>query len=152
MMAMLTLNGQVINVFDSPAYTDKKTGEVAPAKHRVQIMAENTMQNGQQRMKLVNLTVDDPSPYRALQGRAVRVPVGAFANGGAIQYYALKAHQPEAVAAPAGMPAQAGAQRGAAPSPAGPNGRQYLIHVNKSGKPVLARLSRRLPALVTDHG
>lgn len=56
--------------------------------------------------------------YRALHGRSVRVPVGAFANGSAIQYYALKAHQPEAVAGPAGMPAQAGAQRGAAPSSA----------------------------------
>ena len=28
-MPMLTLNGQVINVFEQPAYTDKKTGEVS---------------------------------------------------------------------------------------------------------------------------
>lgn len=113
-MAMLTLNGQVINVFDSPAYTDKKTGEISPAKHRVQIMAENMMQNGQQRMELVNLTVDDPAPYRSLQGRPVRVPVGAFANGSAIQFYALKGHHPEAVTGPTGLPAQAGTLRGAA--------------------------------------
>lgn len=112
-MAMLTLNGQVINVFDSPAYKDKSTGEISPAKHRVQIMAENMMQNGQQRMELVNLTVDDPLPYRALQGSQVRVPVGAFANGSAIQYYALKGHKPEAASCPAGLPAQAGTQRGA---------------------------------------
>ena len=96
-MAMLTLNGQVLNVFDQPAYADKKTGEVQPAKHRVQIMAENMLQNGQHRMELVNLTVDDPAAYTALRGRSVRVPVGAFANGSNIQFYALKAHKPEAV-------------------------------------------------------
>lgn len=118
MMAMLTLNGQVINVFDTPPFTDKKTGEISPARHRVQIMAENMLQNGQNRMELVNLTVDDSAPYLALQGRSVRVPVGAFVNGSVIQYYALRAHLPEPVAAPAGMPVQAGSQRGAAMSPA----------------------------------
>lgn len=102
-MPMLTLNGQVINVFEQPAYTDKKTGETSPAKHRVQIMAENQLQNGQQRMELVNLTVDDPSPYHKAIGRSVRVPVGAFASGGAIQFYALKGQMPQAQApAPVG--------------------------------------------------
>lgn len=100
-MAMLTLNGQVINCFDQPSYTDKKTGDVSPAKHRVQIMAENLLQNGSNRMELVNLTVDDITPYQKLIGRSVRVPVGAFANGSSIQFYALKAHSPEAVEASA---------------------------------------------------
>lgn len=109
-MAMLTLNGQVINCFDQPSYTDKKTGEVSPAKHRVQIMAENLLQNGSNRMELVNLTVEDITPYQKLIGRSVRVPVGAFANGSSIQFYALKAHSPEAV----GVPPAASA-RGAAP-------------------------------------
>lgn len=115
-MSMLTLNGQVINVFDQPAYTDKKTGVITPPRHRVQIMAENTMQNGQQRMELVNLTVDDPNLYRTFQGQTVRIPVGAFANGSAIQFYALKGQHPEMVSPPAGMAAQAGAQRRATPS------------------------------------
>jgi site-specific recombinase XerD len=116
-MAMLTLNGQVINCFEQPAFTDKKTGEVTPGKHRVQIMAENLLQNGSNRMELVNLTVDDIEPYQKLQGRAVRVPVGAFANGSSIQFYALKAHRPEAVG---DMPAASA--RGFAPggSPAAP--------------------------------
>lgn len=119
-MAMLTLNGQVINVFDQPAYTDKKTGEVTPAKHRVQIMAENMLQNGQNRMELVNLTVEDPAPYQTLQGRTVRVPVGAFAQGSSITFYALKGHRPEAVAVPGGMAPQGAAPRAQAPA-AGPN-------------------------------
>lgn len=95
-MAMLLLNGSVVNVFDTPASTDKKTGEVRPASTRVQIHAENTLENGQKRMELVTLKVEDGEPYRKLIGKAVRVPVGAFASGGSVLFYALKGNQPAA--------------------------------------------------------
>lgn len=94
-MSMLTLNGNVLNVFDMPASTDKKTGEIIPARARVQVMCENTLQNGQKRMDLVNLTVEDSKPYQKAVGRAVRVPVGAFVSGAAVQFYALKGVAPE---------------------------------------------------------
>lgn len=112
MMSMLTLNGQVLNVFDQPASTDKQTGEVRPAKSRVQIMAENELQNGQKRHELVNLTVDDPSLYRSLQGRSVSVPVGCFVSSGAILFYALKGQKPQALAAVPPPPAAAKAAQG----------------------------------------
>ena len=88
-MAMLTLNGVVQNVFDTPESTDRKTGEVRPAATRIQIMAENVLQNGQKRMDLVTLKVKDGKPYAALVGKPVRVPVGAFVSGAAVQFYAL---------------------------------------------------------------
>ena len=94
-MSMLTLNGQVLNVFDSPASNDKATGEVRPDASRVQILAENELQNGQKRQELVNLKVDDPLPYREGLGRAVRVPVGAFVASGSVMYFALKGQKPE---------------------------------------------------------
>ncbi|MDP1651689.1 MAG: hypothetical protein Q8L56_03105 [Rhodocyclaceae bacterium] len=94
-MSMLTLNGQVLNVFDSPASTDKATGEVRPAASRVQILAENELQNGQKRQELVNLKVEDPHPYREGLGRTVRVPVGAFVASGAVLFFALKGQRPE---------------------------------------------------------
>jgi hypothetical protein len=120
MMAMLTLNGTVANVFDQPGYKDKATGEMQPSKHRVQIMAENTLQNGEKRIELVNLTVDDPSLYRALSGRSVRVPVGCFVVGGSVAYYALKGDKPEAVAlaATGAAAAHLGAARASAQAPA----------------------------------
>ena len=89
-MSMLTLNGIVLNVFDTPASTDKQTGEVRPAASRVQIQAENTLENGQKRFEMVNLKVADGEVYRKLQGKPVRVPVGAFASGGSIIFYAFK--------------------------------------------------------------
>lgn len=89
-MSMLTLNGVVQNVFRTEQSTDKKTGEIRPAADRVQIMAENTLQNGEKRIELVTLKVENGEPYRKLAGRSVRVPVGAFISGSAVQFYALK--------------------------------------------------------------
>lgn len=94
-MSMLLLNGQIINVFDTPETTDRKSGEIRESKFRIQIMAENELQNGQKRVDLVNLTVDDPKLYKSLQGQNVRVPVGVFVSGTAVQFYALKGCKPE---------------------------------------------------------
>lgn len=89
-MAMLTLNGVVQNVFDTPETVDKKTGEVRPAATRVQVMAENTLQNGQKRFEMVTLKVERGDTYRSMVGKPVRVPVGCFVSGGAVLFYALK--------------------------------------------------------------
>jgi hypothetical protein len=89
-MAMLTLNGTVQNVFTKPESTDGKTGEVRPASDHVQILAENVLESGEKRLEMVTLKVRSGDAYRKLQGLFVRVPVGAFARGNEIVYYALK--------------------------------------------------------------
>lgn len=96
---MLTLNGTVQNVFRTPEGHDKKTGEVIPAAERVQIMAENVLQNGEKRIELVTLKVEAGDAYRKLVGKQVRVPVGAFVAAGSVQFYALKGQSAPAPAA-----------------------------------------------------
>lgn len=88
-MSMLTLNGIVLNVYDTPQSTDKKTGEIRPPVTRVQIQAENTMENGQKRIEMISLKVTNGEPFRKLLSRPVRIPVGIFASGGQLIYYAL---------------------------------------------------------------
>src|SRR5690349_9298724 len=89
-MSMLTLNGQVMNVFNTPESKDSKTGEIRPAVDRVQIHAENTLENGEKRFELVTLKVTNGDVYRKIIGRQVQVPVGAFVSGKALIFYALK--------------------------------------------------------------
>ena len=101
-MSMLQLNGQIINVFQAPSYTNRETGEITPARHRVQVLCQNVQQNGQRRVELVNLTVADVRPYEGSEGRQARIPVGAFVNGGQVQYYALKGEAPVIAAVAAG--------------------------------------------------
>jgi len=71
-MSMLTLNGIVQNVFSKQAGVDKKTGEVIPPSDHVQVMAENTLPNGEKRMELVTLKVEHLDAYRKLLGRLRR--------------------------------------------------------------------------------
>lgn len=92
-MAMLTLNGVLQNVFDKPASTDRKTGEVRPATTQAQILAENFLESGEKRLEMVTLKVHQPESYRKLVGQHVRVPVGAFVAEGQIKFYALKNEQ-----------------------------------------------------------
>lgn len=101
-MSMLTINGTVINVVDSPAKTDKKTGEIYPASSRVQLLCENIQENGQKKMELVTLKVEKADVYRKLQGQSVSVPVGAMGEGNAkIIYWSLKTEHVQAAAAKA---------------------------------------------------
>lgn len=89
-MSMLTLNGTVLNVYDSDERKDKKSGEIIPASTRVQIQCENTLQNGQKRMELHDLKVTNGEVFRKLLSRPVRIPVGVFATaGGGVLFYAL---------------------------------------------------------------
>jgi hypothetical protein len=97
-MAMLTLNGLVMNTFMTSGATDKTTGEVFQPKSKVQVLCESALRNGEMRMELVTLTVEDVRPYEALKGRQVRVPVGAFAVGGGVQYFALRGQKPDELA------------------------------------------------------
>lgn len=95
---MLLLEGTVQNLFHQPGSTDRKTGEVIPSRHRVQLIGASALQNGQQRLELVTLTVEDPGPWEPLVGAQVRVPVGVFAaGGGGLQYFLRKGSRPEAL-------------------------------------------------------
>ena len=86
-MSMLTLNGLVANCFDTAA--SERNGVIRPAASRVQIHAENILENGQKRLELVTLKVNNIKPYQTLIGKSVRVPVGCFVANGSILYYAL---------------------------------------------------------------
>jgi hypothetical protein len=92
-MSMLTLNGTVANIYESPKGVNKTTGEAYGGQHRIQIMCENILQNGEKRIELVDLAVDDVAPYRELIGKPVRVPVGVYVNAGKPAFYALKKQQ-----------------------------------------------------------
>lgn len=94
-MSMLTLNGTIINVFQAPKGVNRKTGEEYGGQDRVQVMAENVLQNGELRVDLIDLTVENPSAYTSLKGKRVRVPVGVFVAQNAIRFFVPKGSIPD---------------------------------------------------------
>jgi len=95
-MAMLTMNGTIINVFETPI-RNGKDGQTYGGQYKIQIMAENELQNGQIRNELHDLTVDTVSPFKSLVGQMVRIPVGVYARDKGVGFYMLKNAKPEVV-------------------------------------------------------
>ena len=92
-MSMLTLNGTLSNIYVSPKGVNKTTGESFGGQHRLQVMCQNILQNGETRIDLVDLTIDEVEPYLSFIGKPVRVAVGVYVNAGKPAFYALKKQQ-----------------------------------------------------------
>lgn len=93
-MSMLTMNGLILNVYTTKQTTDKKTGEIRPPVTRVQLQAENVLENGQKRIEMHDLKVINGEPYLKAVGKRVSIPVGVFAHGsGGVLFYALNGGQ-----------------------------------------------------------
>lgn len=85
-MSMLTLHGIVKNVFQTPDGKDKE-GNKFGGEHKVQILADNLLKNGETRCELVNLTVEDPAKFQSSINKEVSVPVGVFARAGQLYFF-----------------------------------------------------------------
>jgi hypothetical protein len=94
---MLTLQGTVVNIFLTPGGKDKATGADYGNVHKVQIQGLNDLRNGETRVELVTLTTSKPHLFHALKGKEVRIPVGSFVAGTAIQYFLKESAEPEVV-------------------------------------------------------
>lgn len=86
---MLTLTGKVTNVFEAPKGTNKE-GKEYGGGDKVQLLVQNPLQNGETRMDVVTLATDQADFFRAREGQQVRLPVGAFPSGKAVQFFVLK--------------------------------------------------------------
>lgn len=94
-MSMLTLTGQLINIFESPkgVKDEKEYG----GQDKIQILGEVVLQNGESRNDLITLTTHNKSLFDGMIGIPIRVPVSVFANGKSITYFIPKGSKPELV-------------------------------------------------------
>lgn len=98
--SMLSLCGQVLNVFANPKGVNKSTGEEYGGGHKVQLLANITLNNGETKMDIVTISTDTPAVYEANKGNVVRIPVKAFSmEKGQVGFYALKGNAPEVLTA-----------------------------------------------------
>lgn len=91
-MSMLTLTGQLINVFNSPK--GEKDGKEYGGQSKIQLLGEVVLQNGEAKNELVTLTTHEPSFFSELTGQLISVPVSCFANGKSITYFIPKGSKP----------------------------------------------------------
>ena len=91
---MLQITGKIINVFTNEAGKSKDGTEFAE-RHKVQLMGERVLSNGDKQMDLMDLTIQDVSDWDGLQGEEISIDVGAFApSKGSIIYFVSKGSKP----------------------------------------------------------
>ena len=92
---MLQITGKVINVFTQAGGTGKDGTEYA-ARHKVQLMGEVALPNGDIKMDLMDLTIEDLSDWNDKQDKTVSIDIGAFApSKGNIIYFVSKGSKPQ---------------------------------------------------------
>lgn len=96
---MIQIMGQVVNLFTVEAGVDKD-GNNYPESYKVQLMGKMAMENGDSKMDLVDLKVDDLSEWKQYHGKKVVIEVGEFAPAkGRIIHYVRKGAKPKALQA-----------------------------------------------------
>lgn len=94
---MIEITGQLVNTFTVQAGTNKK-GESYEAKDKIQLLGELEQPNGEKRMDMLTLTVDDLTAYVSLIGKRIRLPVGAMGTSGrGVLFFVRKGTQPQAI-------------------------------------------------------
>lgn len=92
-MSMLTMNGQLLNIFVSPK-RQNKDGEEYGGEDKIQLLGDVSLQNGETRKDMFTLTAHNVSDFKQHIGKEITVPVGALANGKTVTFYIPKGSVP----------------------------------------------------------
>lgn len=91
---MLQISGKVINLFTVEGGKDKDGKDYAE-RYKVQLLGNVAMPNGDVKMDLMDLTVEDLNDWTAYQNKEVSIEIGAFSPGkGSIVYFVRKGAKP----------------------------------------------------------
>jgi hypothetical protein len=78
---MLTLTAKIINVFPTAEFKDKKTGEITPAGHKVQMQYDEPVKAGGFKVVLKDMNVRlHGEAYRKCIDKTVSVGVGIWVD------------------------------------------------------------------------
>ena len=94
-MSFLLMRGVVRQTLSHPARVDKATGQIRPAYSQVQLECAEPLQDGQERLSIHTLGVDEVKPYEALKGSEALVEVGVFAKGGTLTFFGKRGVPPQ---------------------------------------------------------
>jgi hypothetical protein len=93
---MLTLTGEIINVFQQPK--GEKDGKEYGGQDKVQIMGKVELLNGTSRVEMHTLTAHNVKEFESFVGKRVSVPVGVMSTGKSIIFFIPKGTHPKIAA------------------------------------------------------
>lgn len=91
---MLQMTGMVVNLFTKEGGTDKD-GKAFGATHKVQLLGEIDLPNGEVQNELVDLKVESLADWNGFKGKSVSVDVGIYApKANTVVYFIKKGTKP----------------------------------------------------------
>lgn len=86
----LNLNLTIQNIFKAKDFKDSTSGEITPAKWKIQAFDNVPTENGEQ-MQVVNISITDEKYYELKDsiGKTVDLAVRTFVNKGRVGYYGI---------------------------------------------------------------
>ena len=91
---MLQMTGKVVNTFTQEGGQDKD-GKDYEARHKVQLLGEFDLPNGDVKHDLVDLKVDNLSDWTPHKGKTITVDIGVYApSKGTVIYFIKKGSKP----------------------------------------------------------
>lgn len=92
---MLQMTGRVVNTFTQDGGKDKD-GKEFDARHKVQLLGEFDLPNGDIKHDLVDLKVENLDDWIAFKNEQITVDIGVYApSKGAVIYYIKKGSKPK---------------------------------------------------------
>lgn len=95
-LPMLLMTGRVDNIFLQPQRINEKTGDTYGGQHKLQLLVNMPLENGDCRRDIVTLSTAFPEYFRSMIDDFVSLPVGVMASGGHVHFYVLKSWSPPA--------------------------------------------------------
>lgn len=92
---MLQMTGKVVNTFTQEGGQDKD-GKDYDARHKVQLLGEFDLPNGDVKHDLVDLKVDSLNDWTPHKGKDVTIDIGVYApSKGTVIYFIKKGSKPQ---------------------------------------------------------
>lgn len=93
---MITLTGQLINVFVQPK--GEKDGKEYGGQDKLQVIGDIDLPDGGKRVDMFTLTTRDIGNFKEFIGKKIRIPIGIFLAGRSqITYFIPQGSKPELV-------------------------------------------------------
>ena len=93
-MSMFTVSGVLVNIFKTPQGKNAE-GETFGGDHKIQVMGEIPLANGETRHEMIDLKVHDVDIYKTYMNKRLSVPIGTMALAkNKIVYFIPKGSQP----------------------------------------------------------
>lgn len=93
-MAMITMKGQIVNVFKANDSRDRETGEIRQGKHKIQIMGKLPLESGDFQLAMHDMSIPELETFKPFQGKWVEVALGIMSSGDNTIFYIPRGSKP----------------------------------------------------------